>query len=105
MKMRLPKGTFDLEGILMLGLVAAVLLMDAFAACAGEPAGDALGESESDAALTGIHAMSLESYSEAVRTLSSDARSTPTRGSTLSSTASSGRWSGAPTTPATATTR
>ena len=50
MKIRLPKGTLDLEGILMLGLVAAVLLMDAFAACSGEPAGDAM--DEPDAAAT-----------------------------------------------------
>ena len=56
MKSRVPKGTFDLEGILMLALVAAVLLMDAFAACAGEPASDAVGEG--DAAATGIPAMS-----------------------------------------------
>lgn len=70
MKIRLPKGALDPEGILMLGLVAAVLLMDAFAACSGEPAGDAVGGT--DTALTGIAAMSLESYPKAVHTLSSD---------------------------------
>lgn len=57
MKIRVPKGTWDLEEILMLGLVVAVLLMDAFAACGGEPPPvDAMGKP--DAAATGVPAMS-----------------------------------------------
>ncbi len=56
--------------ISLLGFVAALLLVDAFAACGGEPASDAMGGG--DAAATGIAAMSVESYTEAVRTLASD---------------------------------
>ena len=64
MMKRAPRTT--LEVISTLGLVAALLLLDAFAACGGDVAGDP------DAAASGIAAMSVESYAEAVRTLSSD---------------------------------
>ena len=64
MMKRAPRTTFEV--ISTLGLVAALLLLDAFAACGGDVAGDP------DAAASGIAAMSVESYAEAVRTLSSD---------------------------------
>ena len=64
MMKRAPRTT--LEVISTLGLVAALLLLDAFAACGGDVAGDP------DAAASGIAAMSVESYAAAVRTLSSD---------------------------------
>ncbi len=64
MMKRAPRTTFEV--ISTLGLVAALLLLDAFASCGGDVAGDP------DAAASGIAAMSVESYAEAVRTLSSD---------------------------------
>ena len=64
MMKRAPRTTFEV--ISTLGLVAALLLLDAFAACGGDVAGDP------DAAASGIAAMSVESYAAAVRTLSSD---------------------------------